>query len=70
MLFILVLRDILEEPFLPSAEYNKSNFLEVDDLGSEDGSSKLRETLVTLYKSTQCHVRKGLNVGYVVLCSE
>jgi len=51
--------------FLPSAEYKKSNFLEVDGLGYEDGGSKIRETSVTSYKSTQCHVRKGLNVGYI-----
>ena len=31
--------------------------MEVDGLGREDKGSKLRETSVTLYKSTQCHVR-------------
>jgi hypothetical protein len=56
--------------FLPSVEYKKSSFLEVDGLGFEDGGTKLRETSVTLYKSTQRHIRKGLNVSYVVLCSE
>jgi hypothetical protein len=53
----------------PTAKYKKSNFLEVDGLGSEDGESKLREASVNFIQShTSC--RKGLNVGHVVLCSE
>ena len=41
----------MEELFLPSAEYKKSNFLEVDGLGSEDGGSKLRVTSVNYTNS-------------------